>query len=113
MSKDRIIVEKDLIPCRFDILLGDELFGLVVSYNKTHDFFTVGLEKDGETICEGEPVVYGFPLFNDFYQPEIFPGLEIIPQSTNDEEQNITFETLGETVFLTIDNQDESGDSIG
>lgn len=108
MNTDRIIISKDLIPCRFDILLGDELFGLTIKHNKTHDFFTVGLDKDGETICEGEPIIYGFPLFNDFYQVGKCPALNIVARSTNDEEQRVIFETFNETVFLTVDNQAES-----
>ena len=110
MDRDRIIVEKSLIPCTFDILLGDELFNLTVNYNEKHDFFTVALGKDSETICEGEPLVYGFPLFRDIYQPDEYPGLDIIPIDDSGEQNTITFENFGEVVFLTVDNYDESGE---
>ena len=113
MERDRLIVEKSQIPCTFDILLGDELFNLTVSYNEKHDFFTVALEKDGEMVCEGEPVVYGFPLFGDLYQPNLYPGIEIVPIDGSGEQDTVTFENFGETVFLTVQNyDDESGDEV-
>ena len=108
MDRDRIIFEKSELPCTFDILLGDELFNLTISYNERPDFFTVGLEKDGETLCEGEPLIYGMPLFGDFYQPESFPGIEILPLDESGEQNIVTFENLGKTVFLTVDNYDEA-----
>lgn len=113
MQRDKIIVDKTIMPCTFDILLGDELFNLTVSHNKTHDFFTVALKKDGETICEGEPVVYGFPLFADFYQPGLYPAIDIVAFDQSGKENAVTFQTFGETVFLTVDNNDESGDLLG
>ena len=75
LRKDRIIITKDLIPYTFNILLADELFNLTVQYNETHDIFTIKLEKEGETLCEGEPIIYGFPLFGDLYQAGKFPAL--------------------------------------
>ena len=104
MRKDRITITKDLIPYSFNILLGDELFTLTVNYNKTHDFFTVGLKKNGETICEGEPLVYGFPLFRDIYLAGKFPCLDIIPKDESGDQNSVTFDNLSETVFLTVDN---------
>ena len=106
MDRDRILIEKSLVPYTFEILLADELFTLTVNHNKTHDFFTVMLEKDGELICEAEPIVYGVPLFNDFYQPERCPAIEIVPIDESGEQQTVTFANLGETVFLTVDNQE-------
>ena len=113
MNKDRIIIEKSLIPYSFDILLGDELFTIGISYNKTHDFFTASLQKDDETICVGEPIIYGSPLFRDFYQAGVTPAIDIVAWDESGENKVVTFETLGETVFLTVDNQDESGDTSG
>ncbi len=113
MQRDRILIEKTILPCSFDILLADELFTLIVSYNETHDFFTVGLEKDGETICEAEPIVYGMPLFGDLYQPEQYPSIDIIAIDESGQKDAVTFATLGETVFLTVDNYDAEGEAAG
>lgn len=113
MQKDRVLITKDLIPYSFNILLADELFTLTVDYNEKHDFFTVALEKDGEMICEGEPIVYGFPLFADMYDPETYPCIDIIPLDESGKEKAVSFENFNETVFLTVDNYlDESGEDI-
>lgn len=113
MERDRIIIEKSIVPCTFDILLGDEVFNLTVNYNAKHDFFTVALEKDGETICEGEPLVYGFPLFHDFYQVDRCPAIDIVPIDESGEQNAVTFKNFGETVFLTVMNyDDEAGDVL-
>lgn len=113
MERDRIIIEKSLVPCMFDILLGDELFNLTVNYNAKHDFFTVALEKDGEMICEGEPIVYGLPLFGDFYQADQHPAIDIVAIDESGQQDTVTFVNFGETVFLTIQNyDDEAGDAL-
>lgn len=104
MRKDRILIEKELIPYTFNILLADELFTIEVKYNEKHDFFTFSLKKDDEMICEGEPIVYGMPLFGDIYQAGKYPAIDIIPIDESGEQTTVTFQTLGETVFLTIDN---------
>lgn len=110
MRKDRILITKKLVPYTFKISLGCEYFTLTINYNETHDFFTVALEKDGEKICEGEPIVYGFPLFRDVYISDRYPCLDIIPLDESGEKNTVTFENFNETVFLTIDNQ--GGDSL-
>ena len=104
MKRDRISIKKELIPYSFNILLAGELFKMTVYYNESHDFFTVRLEKDGEVICEGEPVIYGFPLFGDLYQYGKYPALDIVPLDESGENDTVTFESFNETVFLTIDN---------
>jgi len=110
MRKDRILITKKSVPYTFRIALGSEYFLLTINYNETHDFFTVTLEKDGEKICEGEPIIYGFPLFHDIYVANRYPCLDIIPLDESGEQNTVTFENLNETVFLTIDNM--GGDEI-
>jgi hypothetical protein len=112
MERDRIIITKDLIPYTFNISLPDELFTLTVDYNKKHDFFTIALEKDGDMVCEGEPIIYGFPLFRDIYLAGKYPVLDIIPIDESGEQTSVTFENFNETVFLTVDNGEESGEDI-
>lgn len=112
MKKDRILITKDLIPYSFNILLADELFTLTVYYNEKHDLFTVALEKDGEMICAGEPIIYGTPLFRDVYLAGNYPAIDIVPLDESGENNTVTFENLNETVFLTVENYDESGEGI-
>lgn len=110
MKKDRILINKSLIPYNFNILLGDELFNLTVNYNESHDIFTIALKKDDEIICEGEPIIYGVPLFRDIYQSGKFPALDIIPLDESGQQDTVTFKNLNETVFLTVDNM--GGDDV-
>lgn len=109
IKKDRILIEKDLIPYRMEILLGAELYTLDIQYNKTYDLFTIGLENaDGEVICEAEPVVYGQPLWQDIQYPGGYPALRIIPIDVSGQENTVTWNNFNETVFLTVDNAEES-----
>lgn len=111
MKKDRIQIKKSLIPYTFYILLADELFQMTVNHNEKHDIFTITLQKDGTTICEAEPIIYGVPLFYDIYASGKHPALTIIPFDESGQEQSVTYDNLNETVFLTVDNA--GGDAVG
>lgn len=102
--RDRIIVKKELIPYGFNITLGKEKFNLRFAYNKQADLVTVSLYRDGKLLCHAEPVVYGVPLFRDVYESGVFPMPDIVPYDESGQEQSVTWENFGETVFLTIDN---------
>ncbi len=102
--RDRIIVKKELIPYGFHIALGKDKFNLRFAYNAQADLFTVSLYRDGRLLCNAEPVVYGVPLFRDIYEAGAFPVLNIIPLDESGQEQEVTWENFGETVFLTIEN---------
>lgn len=103
-QRDRIEIEKDLIPYNFDIVLGGELFNMEFFYNSYGDFYTVSLYKDEEILCRNEPIVYGVELFSDIYISDSFPKLTIIPYDESGLKDTVTKDTFGETVFLVIDN---------
>lgn len=103
MKYDTIIINKEIIPYTFDILLADELFNLRVDYNTSADLFTITLSKDGEIVCV-EPLIYGVPLFKDLFQPDKYPSLNITPFDESGQSQKITFDNLSETVLLIVDN---------
>ena len=108
MKRDRILINKELIPYKFNILLGAELFSLKINYNKNHDLFTIELEdSNGDTICSAEPIIYGLPLWQDVQQPNKYPALRIIPIDESGQENKVTWDNFNETVFLTIDNAEE------
>ena len=48
VKKDRIEINKNLIPYSFDITLGGEIFEIGVNYNEFADMFTLSLTKDRE-----------------------------------------------------------------
>ena len=102
--RDRIIVKKELIPYGFNIALGKEKFNMRFAYNKQADLFTVSLYRDDDLLCDSEPIIYGMPLFKDVYQSGKFPVLKIVPLDESGNEQEVTWENFGETVFLTLDN---------
>lgn len=102
--RDHIEINKELIPYRFNILLAGQWFELYVSYNQAAEMFTVGLYKD-DTLITTEPLVLGVPLFHDVYQPNLFPAIEIVPYDSSGLAEKVTFDNLGESVFLTIDDE--------
>lgn len=104
MPNEYIPIEKDLIPYRFDIELGSDLFLMEIQYNDTHDFFTLDLYKNDEVLVYGEKIVYGVSLFTDPYDSR-FPAPTIVPLDESGIESTVTYENLNETVFLYIDNE--------
>ena len=110
---DILEIRKELIPYECSILLADELFSLHFNYNATADLFTVDLYKDGELICAGEPIVYGIPLWSDVYKADTFPSVDIIPRDPSGESGTVTYDNLGETVLLIIDNDAGEEDADG
>ncbi|GAB6990851.1 phage baseplate plug family protein [Paenibacillus pini] len=105
-----IDIEKDLIPYRFDISLAEEMYTLEVHYNADYDFFTVDLELNGEILAVGEKLVYGMPIFYDI-QDNRFPKVPIIPYDESEQQTEVNWKTLSESVFLYV--IDEEGENTG
>lgn len=105
--RDRIIIEKDLIPYTFQIVLGNENFELSVDYNETADLYTISLYKDDELIVT-EPIIYNQPLFGDVYMVDRFPVVIIVPTDESGQETEVTSENFGVSVFLCIDDTEEN-----
>lgn len=101
--RDRIEIDKSMIPYAFDILLGAEWFTLEFLYNATADIFTVSLYKNDEVIVYNEPIMYGVTLFSDLYQSGVHPMLDIVPYDESGQESKVSWENFGELVLLTID----------
>lgn len=101
---DRITITKDLIPYNFDISLTGGVYNIRIDYNQTGDFFTIGIKKDGIDLCVGDKVVYGKPLFGDFSSTDDFPMIDIVPYDESGMSKEVTYDNLGRTVFLTLDN---------
>lgn len=103
MEKEYIEIKKDLVPYRFSIELGAELYEIEVHYNALGDFFTLDLYKDNETLVLGEKIVYGVPLFGITFD-ERFPAPTIIPIDPAGQETRVGWDNLNNTVFLVVDN---------
>ncbi|MCA0980243.1 phage baseplate plug protein [Exiguobacterium aestuarii] len=95
-----IEIDKDLIPYRFDITLGNSVYFMEFRYNRTFDFFTVDLLNEAEEpLVFGEPLVYGKQLFEDMDDIR-FPVSRLVPLDLSGVESRITFDNLNKTVFL-------------
>ena len=97
-----LVINKDLIPYTFDILLADEMFNFHIGYNNAADVFTVTLSKDGVVLCAGEPIIYGVPLFGDLKNRGNFPKVNIIPLDDSGERNAVTYDNLSTTVILQV-----------
>lgn len=103
--RDFIEINKDDIPCSFDIVLGAEEFNLFFKHNEKNDFYTCTLSKNEEILVHDEPLVYGVPLFRDVYDSKTFPCEDIVPFDESGEESTVTSKNIGTKVKLTIDNE--------
>ena len=54
-----------------------------------------------------EPVIYGVELFADVYRSGVYPMVAIVPLDESGQENAVTYENFGKTVFLTIDDEPE------
>ena len=102
--RDYIEINKELVPYEFSILLAGEWFTLRIGHNKTADLFTISLYKNDELIAV-EPLILNAPLFRDIYQPSRFPAISLVAYAPNETAKAAGFEALGETVFLSIDDE--------
>lgn len=97
-----IEINKDIIPYTFNIPLADELYEMRIDYNNTADLFTVSLSKGGVTLCTGEPIIYGQPLFGDLINRGNFPKVTITPIDESGESNAVTFDNLTRTVLMKV-----------
>ncbi len=96
-----IEINKTLIPYDFNIALGSEVFNFRVDYNHTGGFFTIGLSKGGEVLCEGEPIIYGKTLFSDIRNAN-FPKVNITVSDPSGAYNAVTYNNFSESVFLVV-----------
>mgnify|MGYP005778390945 CR=1 FL=1 len=95
-----IEIEKDLIPYTFEIELENEVFVFEIDYNERYDFFTVTLYKNDIVLVQGEKIILNRPLFEGVSDVNL-PKVTITPVSNS--EGRITFDNLGESVFLKVE----------
>lgn len=107
MEKNTIFINKSLIPYTFNIVLGGEEFTIRVDYNKVGRFFSVGVSKNGVTLCSGEPIVYGRKLFSDVWAVG-FPAVDIVPYDPSGRYNAVTYSNLCNGVLLVVDNEETS-----
>lgn len=94
-----IPIEKEQIPYQFDIDLGGKVYTFEINYNMTFDFFTVDLYLDEQVLALGSKMVYGVPLFEGVETVD-FPVVLIRPFDEAGQEQTVSWDNLGVSVFL-------------
>lgn len=115
MPRDRIPVNKDIMPYSYEIQLGEQVFSLEFNYNSRRDLFSCNLYRDGELICAGERLTYARTLFEDVYVIPTYPPITLVPLDESGTTNKVNWENLDVTVFVTVDDQDddpEEGDSF-
>lgn len=100
-----IPIDKGNVPYQFEIELEGDVFVFEVHYNAQADFFTLDLHREDETLVLGEKLVYSTPLFAA-YADERFPAVTITPYDRAGNENRVTYDNLGETVFLYVGDRD-------
>lgn len=109
LNPDKIIIDKSLVPYEFSIELTGTRYKIRIDYNHLHDFFTATLIKGDEVLVYGEKIVYGEALFSGvFVNNGDYPAVDIIPLDLSGGEDTASWSTLGERVFLYLDNRAEA-----
>lgn len=108
--RDYIEIEKEQMPYKFNVVLGSEEFNLEFKYNEMTDLFTCTLSKNDEVLVYDEPLIYGTKLFSDVYNADAFPCLDIVPYDESGQSNTVTYDNMGVTVFLTVDDGEDDED---
>lgn len=98
-----IPVDTSKVPYSFSVKLEDRTYTMTLKYNPEGCFFTVDLAimSTGESLCFGDPVRYGRPMFRAVEDAR-YPLPVIIPLCLSGDEQEVTFENFGNAVQLYL-----------
>ena len=107
---DFIAIDKNRMPYRFDVPLAGTTYTLEMHYNSKGDFFTVDLYRGEELLAAGERLVYAWPLFATC-AAEGFPGVALIPFDLAWREEDVSWDNLGESVYLYVINREGADDA--
>lgn len=104
--RSRIAIDKDKVPYQFQIQLGGKRYGMEIQYNPVGQFFTCTLyDANGAILIYGEPLIYGNPMFSFLNRGITFPAIDLVPLDESDTEIAVTWDNLGETVLLTLEDE--------
>lgn len=96
-----IEIDKNLTPYRARTTIAGYLYEFEFFYNLEYDYFTVTLWQRGVKLIENEKLILGSELFNDIRYIAT-PQARIIPLDVSGEVDRITFNNLGEKVFIYV-----------
>lgn len=104
MDEYIIDIEKDDIPYRSQFIVNNNVIELAFKYNALMDLFTVDISHftTGVVIAYGVPLIYGKDIFANV-DDIAFQGVTAIPKDVAGNESVVTYENLGDTVFLYVE----------
>ncbi|MBD5430147.1 hypothetical protein [Lactobacillus sp.] len=103
-----IPIDKDDLPDIFEIELAGDIFTMRVDYNQVADYYTLTIQKDGETLLNREPLLLGNLVGGDIPNASL-PKVDL---RTMDETVQATDQGMlnfGENVRLYLDVVDPNG----
>ena len=106
--RDYIDIDIDDLPDIFDINIVDEEYVMRVDYNRFADFYTITIQKDGETLVEQEPLILGQLVGIDIPDPRL-PRVDIRVMDETGQATDAGRGNFGESVRLYFDVVDPNG----
>lgn len=106
--RDYIDIDVDDLPDIFDINIVDEEYVMRVDYNRFADFYTITIQKDGETLVEQEPLILGKLVGIDIPDPRL-PRVDIRVMDETGQATDAGRGNFGESVRLYFDVVDPNG----
>lgn len=106
--RDYIDIDVDDLPDIFDINIVDEEYVMRVDYNRFADFYTITIQKDGETLVEQEPLILGQLVAIDIPDPRL-PRVDIRVMDETGQATDAGRGNFGKSVRLYFDVVDPNG----
>lgn len=106
--RNYIDVDVNDLPDIFDINIVDEEYVIRVDYNNFADYYTITIQKDGETLLEQEPLILGQLVGIDIPDPRL-PRVDIRVMDETDQARDAGKGNFGESVKLYFDVVDPNG----
>ena len=96
-------IDKNSLPEKFELPLGNTSYIFEVSYNRNREIFTIDLyDLEHTPIVIGERMVINERLWQDIVDSRL-PSADLVPMDESGASKEITFENFGIQVFLYID----------
>lgn len=106
--RNYIPVNVDDLPDIFDIELADEVYTLRVDYNRYSDFYTITIQKNGETLIAQEPLILGQLVGIDIPDNRL-PRIDIRVMDETNKAEDSGQGNFGQDVKLYLDVVDPNG----
>lgn len=106
--RNYIDVDVNDLPDIFDINIVDEEYVIRVDYNSFADYYTITIQKDGETLLEQEPLILGQLVGIDIPDPRL-PRVDIRVMDETNKARDAGKGNFGENVKLYFDVVDPNG----